>query len=344
MGTSIGIPRQLRPTSLLWIGDLCTTAKEIRKRLCTLDDTTDVWVLDGFRRRAEGLLAGKDENACAVLLICLSDQYREIGKFGEAVECSELAKRYFCPFIEIRHRHNYAVAAYSLGLVEQFIGSEQEALGQYDEALEVFATAKQQWILDGRDPWRERCEAAMRWIEKLRQRLTQTHAQGQPPSRRVHVPVLSSISAGEPMLASEGFDEWLPLEPAMAERVNFALRVDGDSMIGAGISDGDLVLIEQDQAQPANGTIAAILIDEANGEAVLKRFYREQDHIRLEPENANQALIILTDEGVSAPEMHARYLQSHPDRRIRVLPDVKPRIVGRERGVLSGVSTVTLAP
>jgi SOS-response transcriptional repressor LexA len=289
------------------------------------------------------LLSGKDENACAVLLICLSDQYREIGKFGEAVECSKLAKRFFCPFIEIRHRHNYAVAAYSLGLAEQFDGSEEKALAQYDEALEQFLTAEQQWILDGQDTWRERCEAAIHWIEKLRQRLTQTHAAGQPPPRRVHVPVLSAISAGEPRLASEDFDEWLPLDPGAPDRVNFALRVDGDSMIGAGISDGDLVLIEQDESQPPNGTIVAILVDQTDAEAVLKRFYREKDHIRLEPANVNHPFIILADGGVLAPAIHDRYLHSYPNRRIQVRSDVNPRIVGRMRDALSGASTVILS-
>ncbi len=99
----------------------------------------------------------------------------------------------------------------------------------------------------------------------------------------VNVPLLGRIAAGQPILAAENRDEELPLpRDLVGEGETFALTVRGESMIEAGIHDGDLVVVRR-QATAANGDIVAALLGE---EATVKLFYREADRIRLQPANS----------------------------------------------------------
>lgn len=98
----------------------------------------------------------------------------------------------------------------------------------------------------------------------------------------IPVAVLGTIAAGAPLLAAEQIEGYLPVDPAIARgRALFALKVRGESMINAGILPEDTVLLEQTSAVE-NGAIAAVLLEE---EATLKRVYREDGRIRLQPEN-----------------------------------------------------------
>ena len=114
----------------------------------------------------------------------------------------------------------------------------------------------------------------------------------QPPKRVVNVPVLGRIAAGQPIFAEENIEDVFPLpRDFVREDAAFILRVRGDSMIDAGIHDGDYLVIRQ-QATANNGEIVAALIGD---EATVKRFYRERDHIRLQPENSAMSPIIAND-------------------------------------------------
>ena len=114
----------------------------------------------------------------------------------------------------------------------------------------------------------------------------------QPPKRVVNVPVLGRIAAGQPIFAEENIEDVFPLpRDFVREDAAFILRVRGDSMIGAGIHDGDYLVIRQ-QATANNGEIVAAMIGD---EATVKRFYRERDHIRLQPENSAMSPIIAND-------------------------------------------------
>ena len=99
----------------------------------------------------------------------------------------------------------------------------------------------------------------------------------------IAVPILGRVTAGEPILAVENYDGHLSLDPSLVKNDDvFALRVEGDSMIEAGILDGDYVLVRpQDTA--SNGDIVVALLDD---EVTVKRFYKEANGIRLQPENA----------------------------------------------------------
>lgn len=105
--------------------------------------------------------------------------------------------------------------------------------------------------------------------------------------KTVPVPLVGTVTAGKPILASEMIEEYIPV--AMRKSGNyFALHVKGDSMINAHILDGDIVIVEQTPVAD-NGEIIVALIDD---EATVKRFYKENGHFRLQPENDNYKPII----------------------------------------------------
>ncbi len=107
----------------------------------------------------------------------------------------------------------------------------------------------------------------------------------------INIPVLGTITAGLPILAEENIEDIfpLPIEHVRSNKELFMLHVKGDSMIEAGIHNGDLAIIEKDN-YAENGTIVVALID---NEATLKRFFKEKDHIRLQPENRSMSPIIV---------------------------------------------------
>jgi repressor LexA len=101
------------------------------------------------------------------------------------------------------------------------------------------------------------------------------------------LPLLGQVAAGSPLLAEENIDEYLAVpEPLSRGGEEFLLRVKGDSMTGAGILDGDILVVRR-QETASNGEIVVALAgeDESAGEATVKRFFRESGRVRLQPEN-----------------------------------------------------------
>lgn len=97
------------------------------------------------------------------------------------------------------------------------------------------------------------------------------------------VPLVGRVTAGQPILAEENIEETYPLPTELVGAENvFMLAVRGESMINAGILDGDYVLV-RDQDTARNGEIVVAMV--GDDEATVKRFFRERDHIRLQPEN-----------------------------------------------------------
>jgi repressor LexA len=96
------------------------------------------------------------------------------------------------------------------------------------------------------------------------------------------LPVVGQVAAGRPVLAEENIEEYIPVpQIAGGDEGGFVLRVKGDSMTGAGIFEGDYVVVRP-QETADDGEIVVALVEE---EATVKRFFREQDHVRLQPEN-----------------------------------------------------------
>ena len=98
----------------------------------------------------------------------------------------------------------------------------------------------------------------------------------------VDVPIVGKVTAGLPILAVENVEDTFPLPiDFVGNSETFMLRVRGDSMIDAGILDGDLVLVKK-QNNAENGDIVVALIED---EATVKKFYKEKNYIRLQPQN-----------------------------------------------------------
>ena len=106
------------------------------------------------------------------------------------------------------------------------------------------------------------------------------------------LPVVGSVAAGQPILAEENIEEYVAVPPAAGgDDGEYVLRVRGDSMIDAGILEGDYVVVRpQDTA--GDGEIVVALVGE---EATVKRFFRESDHVRLQPENQAMEPILTKD-------------------------------------------------
>ncbi|WP_349410606.1 transcriptional repressor LexA [Pseudalkalibacillus sp. SCS-8] len=112
-----------------------------------------------------------------------------------------------------------------------------------------------------------------------------------PKSESINVPVIGKVTAGQPITAIENIEEYFPLPDHMVGDDNvFALVVQGDSMIEAGIYDGDMVIVKQQQSANNGDIVVAMTEDD---EATVKRFFKEKDYIRLQPENASLEPIIL---------------------------------------------------
>lgn len=108
----------------------------------------------------------------------------------------------------------------------------------------------------------------------------------------VRLPLVGRVAAGAPILAEQNIEAMIPLpEAIVGDAASFVLRVKGESMIQAGIFDGDFVVVKEQQ-DALNGQIVVALIDD---EATVKTFYREPDRIRLQPENPTMAPIYATN-------------------------------------------------
>jgi repressor LexA len=114
-----------------------------------------------------------------------------------------------------------------------------------------------------------------------------------PPADAVVVPILGRVAAGVPITAQEDVEGEFLVGAGFVPRASdgFMLRVQGDSMVDAAILDGDLILVRP-QRTAENGEIVVAMLD---GEATVKRFYREAGRVRLQPENQTMAPIYATD-------------------------------------------------
>lgn len=130
-------------------------------------------------------------------------------------------------------------------------------------------------------------------------------ADGQPGDRDlsvpgrvdiVDIPLVGRVAAGTPILAEQNISDFFPVPARFVTGTSdhFMLTVSGESMIEAGIMDGDYILVRQ-QSTARNGDMVVAMIDGFESEATVKTFYRENDHIRLQPENSTMSPIIVRD-------------------------------------------------
>ena len=111
----------------------------------------------------------------------------------------------------------------------------------------------------------------------------------------IDIPIIGRVAAGTPILAEQNIEDTFPIPARYASSgTNYMLKVRGESMIVAGIMDGDFILVQQADTAD-NGEIVVAMIDGFESEATVKTFYRENGHIRLQPENASMSPIIVND-------------------------------------------------
>lgn len=141
-----------------------------------------------------------------------------------------------------------------------------------------------------RNQWRFKKEAIDKWIENSNI--------GDRKNNKIEVPIIGKVSAGQPILAEKNMEGFLTVDSSLVKNPDkvFALRVKGNSMINAGILDGDYVLIHQ-QSTAEQGEMVVALIED---EATVKRFYREKGVVKLQPENDAMEPIIVdpTDKNI----------------------------------------------
>lgn len=111
-------------------------------------------------------------------------------------------------------------------------------------------------------------------------------------STMLNLPLVGSVAAGTPILAEENITDRISLPvDIVGDSASFMLSVHGDSMVEAGINDGDYVVVKE-QPVADNGDIVVAIVDDG---ATVKRFYKEKGHIRLQPENSSMDPIIVDD-------------------------------------------------
>uniref|UniRef100_A0A7C3E3H0 LexA repressor n=1 Tax=Gracilinema caldarium TaxID=215591 RepID=A0A7C3E3H0_9SPIR len=120
-----------------------------------------------------------------------------------------------------------------------------------------------------------------------------TTTEQEESEKLIQIPILGTVAAGKPILAEENWEGTISLPPSMVKKQGayFALNVRGDSMIEAGIMDGDVAVIEKRETAH-NGEIVVAVVDDA---VTLKRFFKESNRIRLQPENPAYSPIYCQD-------------------------------------------------
>ncbi|MGI8848372.1 MAG: transcriptional repressor LexA [Candidatus Dormibacteria bacterium] len=115
----------------------------------------------------------------------------------------------------------------------------------------------------------------------------------------LQLPLIGRVAAGTPVLAEQNIEDHIAVGPEIAGGDDaYALSVHGDSMINAGIFDGDIVVVKPRRDAPSNGTIVVARIENeltGEGEVTVKRFFREGNRVRLQPENTALEPIYVTD-------------------------------------------------
>ena len=177
--------------------------------------------------------------------------------------------------VEYVDRHGYPPTVREIG--------EQVGLASPSTVHAHLANLERAGLLR-RDPTKPR---ALELIGRDRGASRASEGESAPTEQRdvARLPLVGEIAAGGPLLAEEHIEEYVPMPSST--KGDFLLRVKGDSMIEAGILDGDLVIVQRAQ-DARNGEIVVALAgdDESADEATVKTFYRERNRVRLQPENS----------------------------------------------------------
>lgn len=283
-----------------------------------------------------------------------ADHYRRQRMWDDALELAQIS---FDLCRQGNHMRSLGIAQMQLGAIHHARGALREAARLYEDSLDSFvydrrnrsiawlaiARTKQklgEWksvieayqfsleILKGldQDMYNEILGEYQQVIHSLPPKTLPLLSQSEKGGKEI--PIVARVAAGEPLLAEENIEGHILVDDELAEQADFALRVEGDSMVEATILDGNLVLMQQRTDPPPNGRIVAATVTQMDTESTLKRFYDEGDHARLEPANDDYPFIIITADAHIEDDIRTRYKKSHPKRHLQFYSGAAAQISG----------------
>ncbi len=174
----IGLPCVPDPSSLLWTEGLSRRAVTLQDECRQIVRNERHRPIESIYQDARDLHDQGDFAGCAVILIHLSDACRAKGKLGLALKFSKEVEKVLLDRPRSKYKHNQAVAFYSLGLIHQLLGSDQEAWDYYDRALDAFQQAKELWFALRATYWEQRCDDIQEWLEQIMAYVARARAHG----------------------------------------------------------------------------------------------------------------------------------------------------------------------
>jgi SOS-response transcriptional repressor LexA len=245
------------------------------------------------------------------------------------------ASEYFERAAEVFRNHNRTRSA---GVAYIALGRVHEIRSEWDKALWAYQQSLNEFSYYQSDPKvgelrNEACSRLKRAVHQLD--CCTSAGQGIPDSVRVRcIPVAGDISAGAvKLISSDDRDEYIGLDADHSGSPTYVLRVSGESMINAGIRNRDYVFI-RDQEWAHNGQIAAVRIVDKEDTATLKRYYKEKDHVRLEPANDQEkTIIVIPNEEFQRKDEIAKRYESRLDQ-IEIICPATVAIEGKLVAVL----------
>lgn len=115
--------------------------------------------------------------------------------------------------------------------------------------------------------------------------------------KTIDLPVVGTVAAGQPITAEENITDTFPMPSRYVQGECFMLKVKGDSMVNVGIFDGDLIMVQKQQTA-RNGEIVVAMVDGFGSEATVKTYYKEDNYIRLQPENDTMSPILVKEASI----------------------------------------------
>jgi len=301
--------------------ECCETGRRMVRQLC---DSTSVVT----SRFGEGFILMQ------LGTICLTCQ-----KLEPTVECFRQA---MIQFQSCNRRRSQSVAWMAIGQTHWLTEEWEKAMNAFQQSLNLLKSL------------RPTDHTTIEFKERVEKKLEQAQSaffasianKGRPPIGRQPsishtpiprpIPIVGTIAAGTGLDAQQDIEGYLQLSPEYAHDADFAVRVQGHSMIEDGVLERDLALIRE-QPIVENGTTAAVLIlseGQAEVEGTLKHYYKESDHHRLEPRNASEPTIVVIPVQADVDRITAHYRQQGKQILVRV---GEARVLGKLVGIFREV-------
>ncbi|MBM3154916.1 MAG: hypothetical protein FJ008_06220 [Chloroflexi bacterium] len=301
---------------------------------------TALKLCDGLQSKIE-LNTGLDPSyAQAIFYTYMGTSYLNQGKLERALDCYDKSRSQLHGNLWY-DRWNEGLLWHTIGKLYQLTGKLEEAFLAFQQSLFCLQSVTS----ENKDPSDlvAKTKAELRETRQLLRNSVKSKgrprgaARMKPPdvhsAEIIRIPLVAKIAAGPPLLAEENIKDYLFLDKNYAGDATFALQVQGESLINAGIHNNDVVLIRE-QPVANNGDIVAVMLTDIDAEATLKRFYEEDSHIRLQPENDAEKPIIIVRSHHDMDSVKAQYQRKGKDVDVYTKDKVRVHIIGKVVSVL----------